>query len=108
MKEKEKIQILIDGLKKIIEPKEKKYDLNTPNYLKDIAQKTLNKVEEIDIKNREQKLIDICFELVCVSTGNKILYKKSIPEKMKWVAQNLRSCGYDTHPVGSSWGKLKQ
>jgi len=38
-----------------------------------------------DIMNKEQKLID----------------------QANWVAEQLRGCGFDTTPCGSSWGVLK-
>lgn len=57
-------------------------------------------------KSNEQKLIDICFELVLVATQNKKFCKKSNEEKAAWVARQLRLCGFDTEPMGASWGVL--
>lgn len=58
-----------------------------------------------------QKLIDICFECVLVATDSKYCYKiknaKSNEIKAEWVARQLRGCGFDTEPMGSSWGVLK-
>ena len=54
----------------------------------------------------KQKLIDICFELVLVATQNKKFCKKSNEEKAAWVARQLRLCGFDTEPMGASWGVL--
>jgi len=55
-----------------------------------------------------QKLIDICFECVLVATDTKYtLYKQSNEKKAEWVADQLRACGFDTMPMGMSWGVLK-
>ena len=57
-------------------------------------------------RSDEQKLIDICFELVLVATQNKKFCKKSNEEKAAWVARQLRLCGFETEPMGASWGVL--
>ena len=58
-----------------------------------------------------QKLIDICFQCVLVATDSKNCYKiknaKSDEIKAEWVARQLRGCGFDTEPMGISWGVLK-
>jgi hypothetical protein len=59
---------------------------------------------------REQQLVDICF--TCVLTVLDPEYvegfaKMTQEEKAAWVARQLRSCGFDTEPVGASWGVLK-
>jgi hypothetical protein len=59
---------------------------------------------------REQKLIDICFELVLTATDpkyNKALLALPIEDRAAWVASNLASCGFKTEPCGASWGVLK-
>ena len=61
-------------------------------------------------QNREQKLVDICFE--CVLT---VLDKQHVAsfssmtqaEKAEWVAKQLRECGFDTRQLGCSWGVLQ-
>lgn len=66
--------------------------------------------------NREQKLIDIMFEIAQASyrwdrndTDEITSYYNEGREKhMEWVAEQLRSCGFDTRPVGMSWGVLKK
>lgn len=55
----------------------------------------------------EQKLIDICFEIALTIHRDKSFNLKSREEIAKWVAKQLRVCGFDTQPVGASWGKLK-
>lgn len=56
-----------------------------------------------------QKLIDICFQCVLVATDDKNFKIKNgtDEEKATWVARQLRLCGFDTEPLGSSWGVLK-
>lgn len=63
-----------------------------------------------DMREIAQKLIDICFQCVLVATDEKcfkIKYAKSDEIKAEWVAKQLRGCGFDTEPMGMSWGKLK-
>ena len=55
--------------------------------------------------NKEQKLIDLLFEMVLASTNDTVFCKKPRGERMAWVA-NLRTAGFDTHPIGCSWGVL--
>ena len=54
----------------------------------------------------EQKFIDLMFEMVMVTTNDPIFCKRPRGERMAWVANNLRDMGYDTHPIGMSWGVL--
>jgi hypothetical protein len=56
--------------------------------------------------SREQKLINICFELVMTAKDWKDFQSKSYEEIAEYVAKNLRGCGFDTEPCGSSWGVL--
>lgn len=58
------------------------------------------------MENKEQKLIDLMFEMVLTATNDPVFCKRPRGERMAWVANNLRSMGYDTHPVGSSWGVI--
>lgn len=60
--------------------------------------------------SREQALVNLCFELVYAATAerNRAFFEKaSTEEKMKWVAEKLKGCGFETVPMGSSWGVLK-
>lgn len=64
-----------------------------------------------DIMDREQKLIDICFQLVFVATQKENRHyfdQLSTKDIMDWVADQLKTCGFDTCPVGASWGVLRQ
>ena len=56
-----------------------------------------------------QRLIDICFSLVSCALDHADYWKnKPIEEKMTWVSNQLRDCGFDTIPSGMSWGVLKK
>ena len=56
-------------------------------------------------KEEVQKLIDIIFE---TNSFSKEIYFDSITSHMYWVAKQLRDHGFDTEPIGSSWGVLKK
>lgn len=56
---------------------------------------------------REQKLVDISFQLVYTALENAEHFKsKTQEERMEWVAKQLRDCGFYTIPSGASWGVL--
>lgn len=58
-------------------------------------------------ESREQKLIDICFQLVMTLHNHQdFLASKSREEIATWVANTYRDCGFPTTPIGSSWGVL--
>lgn len=54
----------------------------------------------------EQKLVDICFSLA-LTISNQEFINMDNAAKADWVANQLRLCGFDTVPCGSSWGILK-
>jgi hypothetical protein len=57
--------------------------------------------------NREQKLIDICFDLVLTHHNYpKSFSGKPQDEVAKWVSEQLKECGFYTEPIGASWGVL--
>ena len=56
--------------------------------------------------SKEQDLVDICFQMVAATTDDPIFCKKSVPEKMLWVAGTLRKCEIYTVPMGASWGVI--
>jgi hypothetical protein len=56
---------------------------------------------------REQKLIDIMFEIALTIKDSKVLQKKTNEELCAWVSGQLKTCGFDTEPMGASWGVLK-
>lgn len=57
-------------------------------------------------RSKEQRLVDIMFELVMIATNDKKFCKRPRGERMAWVANQLRDCGFDTAPIGMSWGVL--
>jgi hypothetical protein len=58
-----------------------------------------------DSMDREQELIDIIFQIAQVSAQH--MHGKTQEEICTWTAKQLRECGYDTEPIGASWGVLK-
>ena len=58
------------------------------------------------MEEEKQKLINLMFEMVLSTTNDPVFCKRPRGERMAWVANNLRSMGYDTHPIGSSWGVI--
>ena len=58
-------------------------------------------------KTDQQTLIDLCFEIGIMIHTDKRLKKMSRDEIGEWIAEQLRMMGFDTHPVGSSWGMLE-
>lgn len=58
-------------------------------------------------KSPQQKLIDLMFEMCQVSAYHFGKLEKYDREKhMEWVAYHLREAGFDTVPMGMSWGIL--
>jgi hypothetical protein len=61
--------------------------------------------------NNERKLIDITFEIAMLMHDKefrKSFAKKSREELAEWVAKQLKGCGFETIPMGSSWGYLRE
>jgi len=58
-------------------------------------------------RSKEQKLVDICFEIaITMQMSQKWLQKQSRDDIGKWVADQLKVCGFPTTPCGASWGVL--
>jgi hypothetical protein len=57
-------------------------------------------------RSREQQLIDILFQIAILTKENKVLQKMDREEYGKWARKQLRGCGFDTFPCGSSWAVL--
>jgi hypothetical protein len=57
-------------------------------------------------KDEKQKLVDICFEITITVAKHKSFSKMSTEQLAEWTAKQLRDCGFDTQPVGASWGVL--
>ena len=61
------------------------------------------------MKSDEQKLVDICFQLVHTVLDKNYhegFVAMSIEDQATWVSQQLSGCGFETTPVGMSWGYL--
>lgn len=56
-------------------------------------------------KTREQKLVDMIFEMA-VRTAMGDYKFASREEAARWAARNLRALGFNTTPVGMSFGVL--
>lgn len=59
--------------------------------------------------NNEQELVDICFSVLMHVTDpelNDWFIKATKEQKAEWLRKQLRSCGFNTTPIGSSWGIL--
>jgi hypothetical protein len=57
------------------------------------------------MRSKEQELIDIIFQIALMCAER--MHDKSREEIAEWVAHQLRECGFDTQPLGASWGVLK-
>ena len=57
-------------------------------------------------REREQELVDICFQLVLTVREHVRRFPKDSEKMAAWVAGQLRACGFDTKPCGASWGVL--
>jgi len=60
------------------------------------------------MKDEQQRLIDIAFQLVLTYRDSTVLQKQSAHEVAAWVASQLEACGFPTKPVGASWGVLQR
>tara|TARA_R110000851_G_scaffold209517_2_gene361947 strand:- start:7436 stop:7621 length:186 start_codon:yes stop_codon:yes gene_type:complete len=61
------------------------------------------------MKNKTQKLIDIVFEVaLTMKENNDWVQNATNGEIVEWVSKQLSSCGYNTIPMGASWGILKK
>ena len=60
------------------------------------------------VTEREQKLVDLIFEIGIKAAGwqchRDVIEKEQLAE---WIADVLRQSGFDTTPMGMSWGVLK-
>ena len=56
--------------------------------------------------DEKQKLVDICFQIGLVIKDSKALQQMSNEKCAGWIAQQLKECGFETHPCGASWGVL--
>jgi hypothetical protein len=56
---------------------------------------------------REQKLIDIMYEVGLTIADSKELQEMSKEDLAEWISGQLRLCGFDVIPVGMCWGYLR-
>jgi hypothetical protein len=60
-----------------------------------------------EIDEDKRKLVDILFQCVITTHMEKKSFKnKTVEEMAEWTARQLRECGFETVPLGSSWGHL--
>lgn len=57
-------------------------------------------------KSREQKLVDISFQIAMLIKSNESLQKKSNEELAEWMRNQYEGCGFPMKPIGASWGVL--
>ena len=57
-------------------------------------------------RSAEQKLIDIIFEIGLTIKSYPEFHRMSNEELAEWIRKQLSSCGYETTPMGASWGVL--
>ncbi len=56
-----------------------------------------------------QKLIDIMFEIGLTINQKRRWFEDMTNEEVaEWIAKQLKDNGFDTTPVGMSWGILKE
>lgn len=61
--------------------------------------------------DREQRLIDIMFNIVHVMSDPEHLdwvTKAPMEHKAEWLRKNLSDAGFPTRAIGSSWGILQR
>jgi hypothetical protein len=58
------------------------------------------------MQNREQKLIDIMYQIGFTIHTNKWFKNKTQDEIAEWISGQLRDCGFKVSPCGSSYGTL--
>ena len=55
-----------------------------------------------------QKLIDITFQIGLAIHNENFFKDKNKYDVAEWISQQLRECGFDTHPCGASWDVLEK
>ena len=59
-------------------------------------------------QSEKQKLIDICFACsIAINNHAAVNGPQTNRQVAEWVALQLRDCGFETKPLGMSWGVLK-
>lgn len=56
---------------------------------------------------RERQLVDLFFEVgLFLALDSQLFEGKSTEEKAEWLRSQLSNAGFETIPMGSSWGYL--
>jgi len=55
----------------------------------------------------EQKLVNIMFEVALTIHSTTYFDTMTREEVAEWVSLQLKHCGFETQPIGSTWGVLK-
>lgn len=77
-----------------------------PEYVCQNCGMNYNNPSDLDkCKEDKQKLVDLMFNMVLVVADDHNF--GSSKEAAEWVSKQLLENGFDTEPVGTSWGKLK-
>ena len=63
---------------------------------------------KLQMKSNEQKLIDIMFQIALIIHNHPYFQNKNNEEVCKWIRDQLNKSGFETIPLGSSWGILKE
>lgn len=85
----------------------KKYTLEILKDNVELEKQYLEIIKNISEQDK-QNIINITFQIAFEINNNQAYFKdKSQEEVAEWVAEQLRKCGYDTVPMGLSWGVLK-
>ena len=59
--------------------------------------------------DREQRLINIMFEVGMMTKDYPDHFKNmTLEQYADWISRQLRENGFDTVPMGASWGVLKK
>lgn len=56
---------------------------------------------------REQELVNIMFQIAMTVRDSDVLQKMDNEQLAEWVRNQLSACGFETEPVGASWGVLR-
>jgi len=61
------------------------------------------------MRTENQKLIDIMFQIAMVLHSGCNTWAKDWSDEniAEWIRDQLKICGFDTVPMGASWGVLK-
>ena len=65
-------------------------------------------MKDLTPEGHMRNLVDLCFQIgLVISDPQYKFHEQSQEERAKWIARQLKLCGYPTIPMGSSWGHLQ-